>query len=135
MTDSQTLNGQSVAYLVQPEVEMERSRVLKRGLLTALALSLVAISFAVVKTSGQESNSNDRADQWEYLVVAGPTTTNFSGSGSGRSKKESNSGFAREAYVLELHMDRFGANGWELVTVAGPPTDPAFYFKRRKNAN
>lgn len=114
---------------------MERSRVLKRGLLTAAVLSLVAISLAVVKTSGQESNSNERADQWEYLVVAGPTTTNFSGTGSGRTKKESNSGFAREAYVLELHMDRFGANGWELVTVTGPPNDPAFYFKRRKTTN
>jgi hypothetical protein len=114
---------------------MERKQVLRRGLLTALALSLVAISFAVVKTSGQESNSNDRSDQWEYLVVAGPTTTNFAGTGSGRTRKESNSGFAREAYVLEQHMDRFGANGWELVTVAGPPTDPAFYFKRRKSSN
>ena len=111
---------------------MKRSRVLNKGLLTVLALSLVAIALAVVKTSGQESNSNEQGEQWEYLAVAGPTTTNFSGSGSGRTKKESNSGFAREAYVLEQHMDRFGANGWELVTVAGPPTDPAFYFKRRK---
>ena len=114
---------------------MERSRVLKRGLFTALALFLIAISFAVMRTSGQETNSNDRADQWEYLVVAGPTTTNFSGTGSGRTKKEPNSGFAREAYVLELHMDRFGANGWELVTVTGMPNDPAFYFKRRKTSN
>ena len=113
---------------------MERSRTLKRGLLTAVALSLIAISFAVVKTSGQESNSNDRADQWEYLVVAGPTTTNFSGTGAGKTRKESNSGFAREAYVLEQHMDRFGANGWELVTVTAPP-DPAFYFKCRKPTN
>jgi len=110
---------------------MKRSRVL----MTAAVLSLVAISFAVMKTSGQESNSNDRADQWEYLVVAGPTTTNFSGSGAGRTRKESNSGFAREAYVLEQHMDRFGANGWELVTISGPPNDPAFYFKRRKTTN
>ena len=116
------------------EGRMERSRVLKRGLLTALALSFIAISFSVMRTSGQEPNSNDRAEQWEYLVVAGPTTTNFSGSGSGRTKKESNSGFAREAYVLEQHMDRFGANGWELVTVTAPP-DPVFYFKRRKTSN
>jgi len=114
---------------------MEPKEVLKRGLLTVVALSLIAISLAVVKTSGQEPDSRDRADQWEYLVVAGPTTTNFSGTGSGRVRKESDSGFAREAYVLEQHMDRFGKNGWELVTVAGPPTDPAFYFKRRKNTN
>jgi hypothetical protein len=114
---------------------MEQKRVVRRGLLTAAVLSLVAISFAVVKTSGQEPNSSDRAEQWEYLVVAGPTTTNFSGSGSGRTRKESNSGFAKEAYVLEQHMDRFGASGWELVTIAGQPTDPVFYFKRRKTTN
>jgi len=114
---------------------MEQKRVVKKGLLMAAVLALVAISLAVVKTSGQEPNSNERADQWEYLVVAGPTTTNFSATGSGRVKKESNSGFAREAYVLEQHMDRFGANGWELVTIAGPPTDPVFYFKRKKTAN
>ncbi len=114
---------------------MERKQVLTRGLLIAVALLVMAISLAVVKTSGQETNSNERADQWEYLVVAGPTTTNFSATGSGRTKKESNSGFAREAYVLEQHMDRFGANGWELVTVTGVPNDPAFYFKRRKTNN
>ena len=114
---------------------MERKQVLKRGLLTAVTLSVIAISLAVVRTSGQEPNSHERADQWEYLVVAGPTTTNFSATGSGGVRKESNSGFAREAYVLEQHMDRFGKNGWELVTVAGPPTDPAFYFKRRKTNN
>ena len=116
------------------EGRMERSRVLKRGLLTALALSIVAIFFSVMRTSGQEPNSNDRPEQWEYLVVAGPTTTNFSGTGSGKTRKESNSGFAREGYVLEQHMDRFGANGWELVTVTAPP-DPVFYFKRRKTSN
>jgi hypothetical protein len=116
---------------------MERSRVLKRGLLTALALFPVAVSLAVVKTSGKEPESNDSANKlvWEYLVVAGPSTTNFADTGSGSVRKESNGGFAREAYVLEQHMDRLGKNGWELVTVAGPPTDPAFYFKRRKTAN
>lgn len=115
---------------------MERSRVLKRGLITALAFSLVAVSFAIVKTSGKESDSDDSPYklQWEYLVVAGPATTNFSDTGSGSVRKESNGGFAREAYVLEQHMDRLGRSGWELVTVSGPPTDPAFYFKRRKTA-
>lgn len=114
---------------------MEQKRFLKRGLLTALVLSLVAISIAVVRTSGQETSSHERAEQWEYLVVAGPTTTNFSDTGSGRVRKESNAGFAREAYVLEQHMDRFGRNGWELVTIAGPPNDPVFYFKRPKTRN
>ena len=50
-------------------------------------------------------------------------------------RKEPNAPFGREAFVLEQHMDKLGANGWELVTVAGPPTDPAFYFKRLKGKN
>ena len=50
-------------------------------------------------------------------------------------RKEPNVPFAREGFVLEQHMDKLGANGWELVTVAGPPNDPAFYFKRRKSTD
>jgi len=111
---------------------MERNGIFKKSLLAAAALSLVAISVAVVQTRGQEPGSNNRADQWEYLVVAGPSTTNFSPTSSPRMRKEPNAPFGREAFVLEQHMDKLGANGWELVTVAGPPTDPAFYFRRRK---
>ena len=114
---------------------MERNRVLKRGLLTVVALSLMAISVAVVKTRGQEPGSNHRGEQWEYLVVAGPSTTNFSPTNTPRMRKEPNVPFGREAFVLEQHMDKLGASGWELVTVAGPPTDPAFYFKRRKSTD
>jgi hypothetical protein len=47
-------------------------------------------------------------------------------------RKEPNVPFGREAFVLEQHLDKLGANGWELIAVAGPPTDPAYYFKRRK---
>ena len=108
---------------------------LKRSLLAAVAVSLIGISVAVVKTRGQESGTTNRGDQWEYLVVAGPSTTNFSPTGSPRMRKEPNVPFGREAFVLEQHMDKLGANGWELVTVAGPPTDPAFYFKRRKGTD
>ena len=111
---------------------MERNGNFKRSLLAAAALFLVAISVAVVQTRGQEPGSSNRADQWEYLVVAGPSTTNFSPTSSPRMRKEPNAPFGREAFVLEQHMDKLGANGWELVTVAGPPTDPAFYFRRRK---
>jgi hypothetical protein len=103
-----------------------------RGLLTLIALSLVAISVAVVKTSGQEPD-RDRPDRWEYLVVAGPSTTNFSATSSSSMRKEVNASFGREAFVLEQHMDKLGANGWELVTIAGAPNDPVFYFKRLKN--
>ena len=111
---------------------MEHKPILKRGLLTVIALCLVAISFAVMKTSGQEPAQKIRPDRWEYLVVAGPSTTNFSPTSNENMRKEVNSAFAREGFVLEQHMDKLGANGWELVTVAGPPTDPVFYFKRLK---
>ena len=114
---------------------MERSGILKRTLLAAVAVSFIGISVAVVKTRGQEPASNKRGDQWEYLVVAGPSTTNFTPTSSPRMRKEPNVPFGREAFVLEQHMDKLGANGWELVTVAGPPTDPAFYFKRRKGTD
>ena len=112
---------------------MEQKPILKRGLLTLIALSLVAISVAVVKTSGQEPDSRDRPDRWEYLVVAGPSTTNFSATSTPSMRKEVNASFGREAFVLEQHMDKLGANGWELVAVVGQPNDPAFYFKRLKN--
>jgi hypothetical protein len=49
-------------------------------------------------------------------------------------RKEPNVPFGREAFVLEQHLDKLGANGWELIAVAGPATDPAYYFKRRKQA-
>ena len=103
--------------------------------LIAITISLAAISIIVVKTKGQEDGSGgDRivVEQWEYLAVAGPSTTNLTPTGNPRMRKEPNVPFGREAFVLEQHLDKLGANGWELVAVAGPPTDPAYYFKRRK---
>ncbi len=109
----------------------------KRAAMVVVAFSLAVISIAVVRTVGQEGNGSDRivVDQWEYLAVAGPSTTNFSATSSPRMRKEPNAPFGREAFVLEQHLDKLGANGWELVAVAGPPTDPAYYFKRRKQAD
>ena len=101
----------------------------------AIAICLVTISLVVVKTKGQDvGGGGDRIviEQWEYLAVAGPSTTNLTPTGNPRMRKEPNVPFGREAFVLEQHLDKLGANGWELVAVAGPPTDPAYYFKRRK---
>ncbi len=106
--------------------------------IVGIAICLVALSFIVVRTNGQEQGSGggDRivVEQWEYLAVAGPSTTNLTPTGNPRMRKEPNVPFGREAFVLEQHLDKLGANGWELVAVAGPPTDPAYYFKRRKQA-
>ena len=113
----------------------EKKTVLKRTSLIAAVLLLAVVSVAVVKTAGQDgarAGEVPASEQWEYLAVAGPSTTNFTPTGNPRMRKEPSVPFAREAFVLEQHLDKLGANGWELVSVAGPPTDPAYYFKRRK---
>ena len=100
-----------------------------------VVLVLAMAVLAVVKSKAQEETNtrpSAAADQWEYLAVAGPSTTNLTPTNNSRMRKEPNVPFGREAFVLEQHLDKLGANGWELVSVAGPPTDPAYYFKRRK---
>ena len=101
--------------------------------LSALVVAAGIVVF-VMRAKGQETEVKQTAEtvQWEYLAVAGPSTTNFTPTGNPRMRKEPNVPFAREAFVLEQHLDKLGASGWELVAVAGPPTDPAYYFKRRK---
>ena len=114
------------------------STTLKHSKRTTWLLILVAFAFAsvaVLRTTGQDSASISEkvsSEQWEYLAVAGPSTTNLTPTGNPRMRKEPNVPFGREAFVLEQHLDKLGANGWELVAVAGPPTDPAYYFKRKK---
>src|SRR5688500_3651761 len=117
---------------------MKESKVLKPVSYVAVVFCLAVICVAVVKTTGQEENSGGDGvvgDQWEYLAVAGPSNTNFSPTSTPRMRKEPNSSFGREAFVLEQHLDKLGAKGWELITVAGPPTDPVYYFKRLKNTD
>jgi len=101
-----------------------------------VALFVLAVAvLAVVKSKAQDepnTRTNAAGDQWEYLAVAGPSTTNLTPTNNSRMRKEPNVPFGREAFVLEQHLDKLGASGWELVSVAGPPTDPAYYFKRRK---
>ena len=113
----------------------EKHLVHKRTSLLVAVLFLAVVSIAVVKTTGQEgarASDTSASEQWEYLAVAGPSTTNLTPTGNPRMRKEPNVPFGREAFVLEQHLDKLGANGWELVSVAGPVTDPAYYFKRRK---
>lgn len=98
------------------------------------AVVFAAAVLTILNARGQEGNvsATAAADEWEYLAVAGPSTTNFTPTNNPKMRKEPNAGFGREAFVLEQHLDKLGASGWELVAVAGPPTDPAYYFKRRK---
>ena len=116
---------------------MKESKVLRRVSYVAAVIGLAVICMAVVKTTGQEENSGNGAvgEQWEYLVVAGPSNTNFTPTSTPRMRKEPNSAFGREGFVLEQHMDKLGANGWELITVTGAEKDPVFYFKRRRRGS
>jgi|SRR6266851_6582246 len=129
-------NSHAYTWFAEREILMnERNTVLRRTSAMAAVLVLAVVSIAVVKTTGQEgakASDTTPSEQWEYLAVAGPSTTNLTPTGNPRMRKEPNVPFGREAFVLEQHLDKLGANGWELVSVAGPPTDPAYYFKRRK---
>jgi len=100
-----------------------------------LTLLILATAFTAVLTTAREdggdADNKSAGGKWEYLVVAGPHTTNFTPTSNPRMRKE-DAGFAREAFVLEAHLDRLGAKGWELVSVSGQPQDPVYYFKRHK---
>lgn len=74
---------------------------------------------------------SDATEQWEYLALAGPVS-GLTPANKDPLRKAPVGSFGREAIALEEHLDKLGAEGWELIAVAGPPTDPAYYFKRRK---
>ena len=113
---------------------MRNRKLLNQTALLTILLVVAGVAFTVIKASSQEATEvKDRAatEQWEYLAVTGPST-GLTPIDNPRLRKEPNASFAREAFALEQLLDKLGANGWELVAVAGPPTDPAYYFKRRK---
>lgn len=83
----------------------------------------------IKETVPEESSS---AIKWEYLVVGDASNTNLKPTSYTTMRKEPTGAFGREAFMLEQQLDKLGASGWELVSVFGPPGNPAFYFKRRK---
>jgi hypothetical protein len=105
---------------------------LKRMSIGAVLSLLVIIGAIAITTAKESADPGQRAahEEWEYLAVAGPGAASLSV--DPHQRKEPNVQFGREAFALEQHLDKLGANGWELVAVGGPPTDPAYYFKRRK---
>jgi len=107
---------------------------MKHKLLVLIATVLIGLMVAVAGSSilGGRSKANDdqSGSGWEYLVVQGGTV-NLSGMDGGSMRKEPGA-FSRESFPLEKNLDKLGAKGWELVTVAGSPADPIFYLKRRK---
>ena len=99
----------------------------------ALLLLVSPFFLRLVKTSESSSAAqDDMREKWEYLVVGAPSNTNFTSTGNSRMRKLEMGGFGIEAFVLEQHMDKAGADGWELVSVNDSPRGPIFYFKRLK---
>ena len=107
---------------------------MRHKLLVSIAAVLIGLVVTVAGSSIFSERSKADDDQsgsgWEYLVVQGGTV-NLTGSDGGSMRKEPGA-FSRESFPLEKNLDKLGAKGWELVTVAGSPADPIFYLKRRK---
>jgi len=102
-------------------------------IVVALMLLVSPFFLRSVKTSESPATQEDSREKWEYLVVGAPSNTNFNASGNDRMRKLDMGGFGIEAFVLEQHMDKVGAQGWELVSVTHTPRgEPVFYFKRLK---
>lgn len=108
-------------------------RILTRVSVVVGVFVLAVAVFAAMKTKGQATNEtgSGATEQWEYLALAGPVS-GLLPANKEPLRKEPTGSFTREAIALQQHLDKLGANGWELIAVAGPPTDPAYYFKRRK---
>jgi hypothetical protein len=108
---------------------------MKRALIifSALALLAVVVTRAGITVTQEPATASDSAvrDQWEYLVVSG-SGSNLTPSGNPNLRKEPSGPFIREEFVLEQNLDKLGAKGWELVSVSGVPSNPIYYFKRRK---
>ena len=113
------------------------------ALMAGAVISLIVVVAAAGQHLRSETRSNSETKskaeasdktQWEYLIVAGGNA-NLSTSGNDQyrsMRKQPDGAFSREWFPLERNFDKLGAQGWELVTVIGPPTDPIFYFKRPK---
>lgn len=97
---------------------------------TIVSASVIVVAAHSIYGERAKANDQDSAGGWEYLVVQGGTV-NLTGSDGGSMRKEPGA-FSRESFPLERNLDKLGAKGWELVTVAGSPADPIFYLKRKK---
>ena len=101
-------------------------------LVFAILFLLTPFFLSSVRTEQGNDDSPDKSgrERWEYLVVSNPNRTNFQPTGNPNMRKEEMGSFGAEAFVLEQHLDRVGAKGWQLIAVAGTTNEPIFYFKR-----
>ena len=105
-------------------------------LVTSVVCVVVTFSAIVFSQTGGKPAPEPKetafsGETWEYLVVSG-LTTNLEPSGDSQMRKTFTSRAGREQFAVEKNLDKLGQDGWELVSVAGPPADPIYYLKRRK---
>ncbi|MEW6213433.1 MAG: hypothetical protein AB1631_34380 [Acidobacteriota bacterium] len=109
---------------------------MKKTSLIVIAVCLIALAAGLTGWffRADATTRTPSSERWEYLVVSGGHA-NLSGSGEyPRMRKQPDGPFSKEAFPLERNLDKLGADGWELVAVAGTPNDPVFYLKRPARA-
>jgi hypothetical protein len=110
---------------------------MKRSILLAsacAALLIATFAFATQRSSRTtEPDKNNGKVEWEYLVIIGGRQ-NLSSSGNNKMAKLALDSSFREHFPLEMNLDKLGAEGWELVTVAMTRDEPIYYLKRRTDA-
>ena len=92
-----------------------------KGTSVIAAVFFLAIVGAVVRTTGQEGTSPRGEPPMKVGVSCGRRSSPANLSGDPHMRKEPNVAFGREAFALEQHLDKLGANGWELVAVQALP--------------
>lgn len=109
---------------------------MKRSILLAsavAALLIATLAFATQRSSRtNELDKNNGKVEWEYLVLVGGRQNLASSSNNKMAKLALDSSF-REHFPLEANLDKLGAEGWELVTVAMARDEPIYYLKRVKD--
>ncbi len=109
---------------------MEHTKRIRTRASVVVGLLILAVAvFEAMNTKGQATNQtgSGATEQWEYLALAGPVS-GLTPANKEPVRKEPSGSFGREAISLEQHLDKLGANGWELVAVAGPPTRSSVLF-------
>jgi hypothetical protein len=109
---------------------------MKRSILFAsasAALLIATLAFAAQRSArDKDTKASANKVEWEYLVIVGGRS-NLASSGNTKMAKLGLESSFREHFPLEMNLDKLGAEGWELVTVALTRDEPIYYLKRLKD--
>ena len=106
---------------------------MKRSILLVSAIAALLLATFAFAAQRSSSNKDSNKAEWEYLVIVGGRQNIASTSNTKMSKLGLDTSF-RENFPLEMNLDKLGAEGWELVTVAIARDEPIYYLKRLKDS-